>query len=232
MEAWRLRAITDAIGQVTTLDYDQSAIFYKLRRDRPIWPVLLPSIMRKKVIDWIYGQAAQCPDPIITNQPIHSYWLDFTTDVLGLTSQFTLPGVEYHLFCVAPCPTNGHSIPCQTNSYSSLDFLGSVTTPTGLPPSLRRKGAGRTAPPARWKPCIRMASRDRVNTIKTPARASRIPSPSPRCQRAWQSRTQFSTVETPFSQHPKTNPEKKGGKRGKKEKKKGKRKGKWFWFRP
>ena len=129
----RLVALTDAIGQVTTLTYLTSAPndpdFYLISRVTDPFGRFASFAYSSVNIAWDIQVVTNCPTPVISVTPTKATWLRSITDVLGLTSQFHyLDTNTTSTFC-ASCFTNGQTL-CVTTNYS-VDFLDSLTTPYG-----------------------------------------------------------------------------------------------------
>jgi RHS repeat-associated protein len=148
-----LIAITDAIGQVTTLTYGVPATHYP-GFDMPADPNKLTKVTdpfgrfatfdyAPTIIDWDYTVTTACPIPVIAAHPLRVWWLQSITDVLGLVSQFTYLDTNTLVAC-ATCPTNAASNGCVTNNYS-VAFIHSMFTPYDTTTFYTGQGSGTNA---------------------------------------------------------------------------------------
>jgi RHS repeat-associated protein len=129
----RLVALTDAIGQVTTVTYLTNSLndpgFYLISRVTDPFGRFASFAYSAVNIAWTFQVGTNCPTPVINDIPTKATWLASVTDVLGLTSRFHyLDTNTTPIFC-ASCFTNGETR-CITRNYS-VDFIDSLTTPYG-----------------------------------------------------------------------------------------------------
>jgi RHS repeat-associated protein len=125
----RLVAITDAIGQVTTLTYGLSENMYRVTKVTDPFGRFATFDYKQVDINWTYMILNNCPVPSVEPTPIHDWWLGTITDVIGLTSQFNYFVITNFSYACAECPTNA-VVRCVTNSIS-VDLVVSLITPYG-----------------------------------------------------------------------------------------------------
>jgi RHS repeat-associated protein len=165
-----LVAVTDAIGQVTTLTYGLPAVttnggtvpadLYKLTRVTDPFGRSASFEYVPTIVDWHFTPVCVGTNPpVIISEPILEWFLSKVTDVLGMDSQFNY-AFDNLGFC-AVCPNN-INIVCRTNVYQQ-DFITSLVTPYGST-SFARGGSGTT----RWLETLYPdGSRDRVEYNQT-----------------------------------------------------------------
>ena len=127
----RLVAITDAIGQVTTLTYGLTNDIYKVTKVTDPFGRSATFNYAQVVTDWTYINHNSCPHPSIDSTPTHDIWLDSITDVIGMTSRFSYYLKTNSLVTAcAVCPTNVATSFCISNPVS-VNLIVSLTTPYG-----------------------------------------------------------------------------------------------------
>ena len=159
---FRLVAITDAIGQVTTLTYGLGYDNYKVTKVTDPFGRSATFDYVQVPIDWAYTNIVDCPKPIIQATPTLDTWLQSITDVIGLTSEFSyVTHINARSACDF-CPTNAAATyTCVTNNIC-VNFIDAMITPYGTTsfPGVT------TAIPAPWKSAIRTAAASGWNTIR------------------------------------------------------------------
>src|SRR5262249_30372575 len=130
-DLFRIIAVTDAIGQVTTLDYGVGDDVYKVSRVTDPFGRSASFGYAEVTTAWTYTNHNTCPFPSIDQVPTKEVWLARITDVIGLSSQFGYQLVTNPLpVSCAVCETNPFTMRCVSNSYS-VNFIESLVTPYG-----------------------------------------------------------------------------------------------------
>jgi len=144
-------AITDAIGQVTTLTYGLPSMSigtngfvdadpYKITKVTDPFGRVATFDYEPTVINWNFSFICQNNDPpVIMANPVLEWFLYKVTDVLGLSSEFNYYGTDV-VFC-ATCPHNTNIV-CQAQQYYE-DLIVALTTPYGTT-SFAQGGSGTT----------------------------------------------------------------------------------------
>jgi RHS repeat-associated protein len=125
----RIVALTDAIGQVTTLSYGLDDDIYKVTKVTDPFGRFATLGYEQVTTEWSYTNHNDCPIPFVQATPIQDVWLQSITDVIGLTSQYSYLVVTNARFSCAVCPTNGTQR-CVTNDIS-VNFIDTLITPYG-----------------------------------------------------------------------------------------------------
>jgi RHS repeat-associated protein len=123
----RLVAVTDAIGQVTTLSYELTNDTYKVTKVTDPFGRFATFNYGQIPIDWHFTILDNCPVPSVVATPTLATWLQGITDVIGLSSQFSY--YSNSVSACAECSTN-HVVSCVTKSVFA-DSIVSLTTPYG-----------------------------------------------------------------------------------------------------
>ena len=125
----RIVAITDTIGQVTTLTYGLSDNMYRVTKVTDPFGRFATLDYTQVDVNWTYTILNDCPVPSVEPTPVHDWWLGTITDVIGLSSQFSYFVLTNFSHACAECPTNA-VVRCVTNSIS-VDLVVSLITPYG-----------------------------------------------------------------------------------------------------
>ena len=127
----RIVALTDAIGQVTTLTYGVPSDIYKVTKVTDPFGRSATLNYVEVDTDWSYVIHDDCPTPSYQEIPTTNLFLQEITDVIGLSSQFGY-FVQTNNLVVAciECFTNPATFRCVSNNIT-LDQIVSLTTPYG-----------------------------------------------------------------------------------------------------
>ena len=127
----RIVALTDAIGQVTTLTYGLPSDIYKVTMVTDPFGRFATLDYVTLNVAWSYTNYDDCPQPHIDAVPTTNTFLQSITDVIGLSSRFGyfLQTNSLPVVC-AVCPTNAATSFCVSNPVSH-DLIVSLTTPYG-----------------------------------------------------------------------------------------------------
>jgi RHS repeat-associated protein len=127
----RIVALTDAIGQVTTLTYGLPNDIYKVTTVTDPFGRFATLDYVTVNVAWSYTNYDDCPVPHIDAVPTTNTFLQSITDVIGLSSRFGyLLQTNSLPYVCATCPTNSASSLCVSNPVSH-DLIVSLTTPYG-----------------------------------------------------------------------------------------------------
>jgi len=120
-------ALTDAIGQVTTLSYELTNDIYKVTKVTDPFGRSATFNYGQIPTDWHFAILDDCPVPSVVATPTLAVWLQSITDVIGLTSRFSFQSNS--VSACAVCSTSG-VVSCVTNSVFT-DVIVALTTPYG-----------------------------------------------------------------------------------------------------
>jgi RHS repeat-associated protein len=159
-DSLRLMAITDAIGQVTTLSYGLTNDIYKITRVTDPFGRFATFDYTQLEIGWTYTlNTTNC---IVLSRPSRDWWLYRITDVLGLASQFRYLDTNTSYAC-ADCGENR----CVTNKYY-VDFIASLSTPYGTHSFFAGPPSGYAGTTRSLEIVYPDGSRDRVESNQSP----------------------------------------------------------------